>query len=99
MTEETDGRRLRGTESRRRITTAVRDLFAEGYRRPGIATVARSARVSPRTVFQHWRSLIDLYVEALGPEGVASFVAELRAMPDDDLARAAWADLRTRRKK
>jgi len=60
-TERTEARRL---ETRRRITTAARELIAEGgYVAAAVAPVADRAGVAVGTVYRHFPSKSDLFAE------------------------------------
>lgn len=60
-TERTEARRA---ETRRRITTAARELIAEGgYVAAQVATVADRAGVAVGTVYRHFPSKSDLFAE------------------------------------
>jgi AcrR family transcriptional regulator len=61
--EETDGRRRRGLDSRDRIIAAMLDLMREGEVAPGAERVAARAEVGLRTVFRHFRDMESLYAE------------------------------------
>jgi len=61
--EETDGRRRRGQDSRDRIVAAMLDLMREGEVAPGAERVAARAEVGLRTVFRHFRDMESLYAE------------------------------------
>jgi AcrR family transcriptional regulator len=60
-TERTEARRI---ETRRRITTAARELIAEGgYVAAPVAAVAERANVAVGTVYRHFPSKSDLFAE------------------------------------
>jgi len=61
--EETDGRRRRGLDSRDRIIAAMLDLMREGEVAPGAERVAARAEVGLRTVFRHFDEMEILYRE------------------------------------
>jgi AcrR family transcriptional regulator len=61
--QETDGRRRRGQDSRDRIVSAMLDLVREGEVTPGAERVAARAEVGLRTVFRHFRDMDSLYAE------------------------------------
>src|SRR3954453_17508973 len=61
VTERTEARRA---EIRGRITTAARELIAEGgYVAAQVAAVAERARVAVGTVYRHFPSKSDLFAE------------------------------------
>ncbi len=62
-TAETDGRRLRADESRRRIAQAMLDLVREGEVTPSAETVAERAGVGRRTVFRLFNDMEGVYRE------------------------------------
>ncbi|MDZ4691016.1 TetR/AcrR family transcriptional regulator [Terricaulis sp.] len=62
-TTETDGRRLRADESRRRIAQAMLDLVLEGEVTPSAETVAERAGVGRRTVFRLFNDMEGVYRE------------------------------------
>jgi AcrR family transcriptional regulator len=62
-TQESDGRRRRGQDSRDRIVGAMLDLMREGEVSPGAERVATRADVGLRTVFRHFRDMDSLYAE------------------------------------
>ncbi len=59
-----DGRLARSQRTRRAIVDALRSLHAEGDLRPTAPRVAERAKVSLRTVWQHFDDLESLFVEA-----------------------------------
>ena len=61
--QESDGRRRRGLDSRDRIVGALLDLMREGEVAPGAERVAARAEVGLRTVFRHFRDMDSLYAE------------------------------------
>lgn len=63
QTQEPDGRRRRGMDSRDRIIAAMLDLMREGEVAPGAERVAARAEVGLRTVFRHFRDMESLYAE------------------------------------
>jgi len=62
-TQQTDGRRRRGEDSRKRIIAAMLDFMREGEVAPGAERVAIRAEVGLRTVFRHFRDMDSLYAE------------------------------------
>lgn len=60
---ETDGRRLRADESRRRIAQAMLELVREGEVTPSAETVAERAGVGRRTVFRLFNDMEGVYRE------------------------------------
>jgi AcrR family transcriptional regulator len=62
--------------------------------RPSVSEIARNSGLSPRTIFARYKTLGDLYADALGPEGIATLAARLRAMSDDELLKIVWGDRR-----
>lgn len=95
---QADGRTARALRTRQAIVDALLDLLQEGELRPTAVQVATRARVSPRSIFQHFPDLEALfaaaaerYVERFPPalDGVAA-AGDL----DDrlDAFVAAWAE-------
>lgn len=62
-TQQTDGRRRRGEDSRKRIIAAMLDFMREGEVAPRAERVAIRAEVGLRTVFRHFRDMDSLYAE------------------------------------
>jgi AcrR family transcriptional regulator len=62
-TQQTDGRRRRGEDSRERIIAAMLAFVREGEVAPGAERVAIRAEVGLRTVFRHFRDMDSLYAE------------------------------------
>lgn len=58
-----DGRRLRGAQSRARVADALLALLREGRTRPSADEVAARASVARRTLFNQFSSLGDLFGE------------------------------------
>ncbi|MFO0697338.1 MAG: TetR/AcrR family transcriptional regulator [Polyangiales bacterium] len=87
MDGETDGRRLRGAENRRRIVEAVLALVSEGHVAPSAEQVASRAEVGLRTVFRHFDDMEGLYREI--SERITAELAPLvlAPLPGDDEAR------------
>ena len=65
---DTDGRRLRSAESRRRILEAMLALVQEGHPDPGAEAVALRAGVGLRTVFRLFRDMESICAEMLVPQ-------------------------------
>ncbi len=63
-----DGRGLRAERTRTRILEAARGLIALGILRPKVEDIAREAKCSTRSVFQHFTDVAALYAAALTPE-------------------------------
>jgi AcrR family transcriptional regulator len=61
--QETDGRRLRGLDSRRRIVEAMLELVRETEYSPSAEQVAARAGVGLRTVFRQFNDMESLYAE------------------------------------
>jgi TetR/AcrR family transcriptional regulator, regulator of autoinduction and epiphytic fitness len=59
-----DGRTLRALRTRTAIVDALLDLMQEGELRPTAVQVANRARVSPRSIFQHFPDLEALFTAA-----------------------------------
>ena len=58
--------RTRGERSRRRIVDAARELFFEqGFERANLDEVARRAGLAKGTIYRHFESKAELYVEIL----------------------------------
>jgi AcrR family transcriptional regulator len=76
---ETDGRRLRSADSRRRIVEAMLELVREGDVSPSADSVAARAGVGRRTVFRLFSDMEGIYreMQALMREKVAP----VRALP------------------
>lgn len=60
---ETDGRKARAGESRRRIAQAMLDLLREGERKPSADVVADRAGVGRRTVFRLFNDMDGVFHE------------------------------------
>ena len=56
-----DGRNARGERTRSAVASALLGLFEEGHLRPTSAQIAERARVSLRSVFQHFEDMDSLY--------------------------------------
>ena len=78
-TQEPDGRRRRGLDSRDRIIAAMLDLMREGEVAPGAERVAARAEVGLRTVFRHFRDMDSLYAEM--SRAIEGELADLIARP------------------
>jgi hypothetical protein len=59
-----------------------------------VTAIALASGLAPRTIFARFKTLGDLYADALGPERIASLAARLRAMSDDELLKIVWGDRR-----
>ncbi len=86
-TTETDGRRLRADESRRRIAQAMLDLVREGEVTPSAETVAERAGVGRRTVFRLFNDMEGVYREMH-----AIMVAKLAPMFAAPFDGATWRE-------
>lgn len=84
---ETDGRRLRADESRRRIAQAMLDLVREGEVTPSAETVAERAGVGRRTVFRLFNDMEGVYREMH-----AIMVAKLAPMFAAPFDGATWRE-------
>lgn len=60
-----DGRVLRGERNRAQIVSAILELIREGDRTPTADSVARRAKVGPRTLFRHFEDMETLYAAVL----------------------------------
>jgi AcrR family transcriptional regulator len=60
-----DGRVLRGERNREQIVSAILELIREGDRTPTADSVARRAKVGPRTLFRHFEDMESLYAAVL----------------------------------
>jgi len=58
---QTDGRRTRGVDNRRRIVTALLKIVEAGNVDPGAEQVAKEAGVGLRTVFRHFADMDSLH--------------------------------------
>jgi AcrR family transcriptional regulator len=56
-----DGRNARAERTRAAVATALLALFEDGHLRPTAAEIAERARVSLRSVFQHFEDMESLY--------------------------------------
>jgi AcrR family transcriptional regulator len=78
----------RRPEKRAAIVAAARSAFSrEGYARTSIETVAESAGVSTRTIYNHFGGKEDLFgtvLHASAGEVAETFVAEARAIMDGE---------------
>ena len=83
----------RSQETRRRITVAVRELLAEGaFHSSTVEQVAERAGVSRATVYQHFRSRIDLVDAICDTFDANPALLRLREMVAGDDPAAALAD-------
>lgn len=87
------GRRPRSEQTRERITTAVRELLAEGtFHESSVEQVAERAGLSRATLYQHFRSrleLIDAICETFAVNPALLAVRRSVTLPDP---RAALAE-------
>ena len=83
----TDGRALRGRESRRRIIEAILRLVGDGNPAPGAEEVAAEAEVGLRTVYRHFDNLDSLYSEMSAIKR-----AEIMPIVDAPLAGKTWRE-------
>jgi AcrR family transcriptional regulator len=60
-TVDVDGRTARATRTRQAVVTALLALLEEGRLRPSAAEIAARAKVSLRSVFQHFEDMESLY--------------------------------------
>lgn len=74
-----DGRRERGSRSRRRIIKAMFELIADGDLNPTAIAVAERAKVGLRTVFRHFNDMESIFEEMT--EEVASTILPTIARP------------------
>jgi AcrR family transcriptional regulator len=77
--QETDGRRRRSADSRRRIVEAMLELVREGHVNPNADLVAARAGVGRRTVFRLFRDMEGVYREMNAV--MREKVAPVRAQP------------------
>lgn len=89
--EPNDGRKLRGWRTKERIVEAARALFDEGLYDTGAREIADRARVSTRSVYQHFTSLSDLWARAVSDEQAAAAAARVRAMSDREIVSAVMS--------
>lgn len=85
--EETDGRRRRAIDSRKRIIAAMLDLIRAGDLLPSAEAVAARAGVGLRSVFRHFADMERLYLEITDV-----IEAELRAVAQQPFRGATWRE-------
>ena len=85
--EETDGRRRRAIDSRRRIVAAMLELIRAGDVLPSAEAVAARAGVGLRSVFRHFADMERLYLEM-----TEVIEAELRAVAGQPFRGATWRE-------
>ncbi|MDA0788662.1 MAG: TetR/AcrR family transcriptional regulator [Proteobacteria bacterium] len=61
--DDTDGRRMRSRDSKRKIVNAMLELVREGRIAPTADEVAQRANVGLRTVFRRFKDMESLYAE------------------------------------
>ena len=81
--EKVDGRRARGLRTRDAIVSALLDLIGEGDIAPTAQRIADRARVSVRSVYQHYVDVEGLY--AHGTERMFEWVRSTAAEVDEHL--------------
>ena len=86
ISEELDGRQSRTARSRRAICEACLDLIQSGVLQPSADQVAVRARVSRRSIFNHFSDLAELYdaVVEVGMQRCAPLMIEIS--PDEPVA-------------
>jgi AcrR family transcriptional regulator len=86
------GRTARGDETRRKITTAVAELMAEGaFHESTVEQVADRAGISRATLYQHFRSrldLVDAICERFDENPALLTIRSVVELPDADAALA-----------
>lgn len=83
-----DGHALRARRTRERIVVAAQSLMRRGDLRPKAEVISCVARVSTRSVFQHFGTLGTLYAEAMTPDMTAVLAQHLRTLDDASLVAA-----------
>lgn len=83
--QQTDGRRQRSEESRRKIVAAMLALMRRGDVSPSAEAVAEQAKVGLRSVFRHFDNMESLYREI--NEAITAEVLPLWSKP---LPHAEW---------
>ncbi|MGH9082619.1 MAG: TetR/AcrR family transcriptional regulator [Acidimicrobiales bacterium] len=78
--QKVDGRRARGWRTRDAIVAALLDLIAEGDISPTAQRIADHARVSVRSVYQHFVDVQGLYTH--GTEKAYAWARQVWAEPD-----------------
>ena len=71
-----DGRTSRADRTKARILTACRELMLAGNLRPSATEIGRRAGCSVRTVFEHYRDIERLHLEAIQDSATADAIAE-----------------------
>src|SRR5437764_13669722 len=64
-TAEVDGRRLRRSQNRTAVLTALVELFEEGIYQPSTGEIAERAGISPRSLFRYFDDVDDLHRAAV----------------------------------
>lgn len=84
IAQDPDGRRRRGSESRRKIIEAMLALIRAGHISPSAVQVAEHAGVALRSVFRHFEDMESLYREMAKHTAAALLPALMRpyASPD-----------------
>jgi AcrR family transcriptional regulator len=82
---QTDGRRERGADNRRKIVTALLTLVEGGNVDPNAEQVAREAGVGLRTVFRHFADMDSLHASIS-----ALMTAEIQPIIEQPFAAADW---------
>ena len=77
-----DGRAARATRTREAIADAVLSLLEEGHLRPTAPEVAERARVSLRSVFQHFADMEALFA-AVSERQMEAVLSQARYVPGD----------------
>lgn len=82
-----DGRRARGERTRASVMEGCRRLMCAGVFRPTVVEVARQARCSVRSVFQHYDDVESVHRAALDVatrEAIARLIAQQLTPHDTD---------------
>jgi AcrR family transcriptional regulator len=82
---ETDGRRVRGADTKRKIVSALLALVEAGNPAPSAEQVAAEARVGLRTVFRHFADMESLYASIS-----ARMTAEIKPIAERPFAASDW---------
>ena len=82
---QTDGRRVRGEDNRRKIVSALLNLVEAGQVDPSAEAVAKEAGVGLRTVFRHFDDM-----ESLRAEISERMTAEVRPQFEQPLVAKDW---------
>ena len=77
-----DGRSARAARTREAIADAVLSLLEEGHLRPTAPDVAERARVSLRSVFQHFADMEVLHA-SVAERQLETVLSQARYVPDD----------------